>query len=86
MQPCDSQLSLLRDNSRDLEIIPGSELARALPCPALEYDFFIRVELDCVAALSVHNAEEAIFPAAERKVSHWSSDTNIDSDVARSAS
>src|SRR6478736_7149934 len=51
--------------------------------PAFDYDFLFGVELDRVAALAVHDAEKAVFPAAEREVRHWGGYSNIDADVSR---
>src|ERR1700731_2006152 len=59
-----------------------SELARVLLGPALDYDFLLGIELDRVPALSMQDAEEAVFPAAEREISHGSRYADVDSDIA----
>src|SRR3984893_11778605 len=59
-----------------------SELARVLVNPALDDDFLVRVKLHGVASLSVHIAEEAVFPSAEWKIGHWRGYTDIDADVS----
>src|SRR5271157_4950499 len=61
----------------------NSELARVLLRPALDHNFLLGVELDRVASLSVHDAEEAVFPSAERKVCHGRGHANVNSDIPR---
>ena len=58
------------------------ELARVLVSPALDHDFLVRVELDGVASLRVHVAEETAFPSGEREIGHWRGYTDIDADIA----
>ena len=58
------------------------ELARPLARPAFHDDFFVGEELDGIAALRVHDAEEAAFPAGEREVGHGCGDADVDADVA----
>lgn len=58
------------------------EFPRVLVAPALDDYLFIRVELDGVASLRVHVAEETAFPSGEREISHWGGHTDIDADVA----
>ena len=58
------------------------ELAGVLVAPAFDDDFFIGVELDGVASLRVHVAEEAALPSGEGEISHGRSYPNIDADVA----
>src|ERR1700693_2561735 len=58
------------------------KLAAVLFGPAFDYDFFVGVELDGVAALAVEVAEEAVFPSAEREVGHGRGDSDVDADVA----
>src|ERR1700675_4317196 len=60
-----------------------SELARVFLRPALDHNFLFRIELDRVPSLCMHDAEEAVFPPAERKVSHGRGHSNIDSDIPR---
>src|SRR5882762_934896 len=59
-----------------------SELPRVLVHPALDDDFLIRVKLHGVASLSMHVAEEAVFPSAEWKIRHRRGHADIDADVA----
>src|SRR5258708_36809124 len=59
------------------------KLAGMIFGPALDDDFFVGVKLDGVAALAVHVAKEAIFPAAEREIGHGRGDANVDADVSR---
>ena len=59
-----------------------SELPRMLVSPALDDNLFIRVKLDGVASLSVHVAEETVFPSTEWKIRHWRGNTDIDADIA----
>src|SRR6202166_4661095 len=58
------------------------ELARMFFGPAFDYDFFVGIELDGVAALAVEVAEEAVFPSAEGEVGHGRGDSDVDADVA----
>ncbi len=58
------------------------EFARPLAGPAFDDDFFVGEELDGVAALRVHDAEEAAFPSGEREVGHGRGDADVDADVA----
>src|SRR6516225_2989735 len=60
-----------------------SELAGPLARPTFHNNFFVGEELDGVAALRVHHAEEAALPSREGKVGHRCRDADIDSDVAR---
>src|SRR5882672_10468390 len=57
------------------------ELAAVFFRPALYHYFFLSIELDGVAALAVHDAEETVFPAAEGEISHGSGHTDVDTDV-----
>src|SRR5271163_228978 len=59
-----------------------SELARVVFGPAFYHYFFLGVELDGVAALSVEDAEEAVFPSAEREIGHGRGHADVDSDIA----
>ena len=58
------------------------ELAGVLLSPAFDDDFFVGVELDGVASLRVHVAEEAAFPSGEGEISHGRGYADIDADVA----
>src|ERR1700692_706930 len=58
------------------------ELARMFFGPAFDYDFFVGVELDGVAALAVEVAEETVLPSAEGEVGHGRGDSDVDADVA----
>src|ERR1700688_2967226 len=58
------------------------ELARMFFGPAFDYDFFVGIELDGVAALAVEVAEEAVLPSAEGEVGHGRGDSDVDADVA----
>ncbi len=53
-----------------------------LIAPALDDYFFVGVELDGVATLRVHVAEEAALPAGEGEVSHGGSYADVNADVA----
>src|SRR3954466_15632381 len=61
---------------------PLLELARPLFGPALDDDFLFCVELDRVASLAVQDAEEAVFPSAEREVRHWGGDSDVHADIS----
>jgi len=50
--------------------------------PAFDHYFLLGVELDGIAALAVQDAEEAVFPAAERKIGHGGGYADVDSDIA----
>src|SRR5439155_20213176 len=50
--------------------------------PAFHDNFLFGIELDCVASLCVLHAEEAIFPAAERKIGHGCGDPNVDTYIS----
>src|SRR5208282_3429984 len=60
-----------------------SELARLLLRPALDDNFFLGVELDRIPSLSMHDAEETVFPSAEREVCHGRRHANVNSNIAR---
>src|SRR3954471_8743592 len=60
---------------------PLLELARPLFGPALDDDFLFCVELDGIASLAVQDAEEAVFPSAEREVGHGGGDSDVHADV-----
>src|SRR5689334_19265454 len=59
------------------------EFARVFFRPALDHDFLFGIELDAVPSLGMHDAEEAVFPAAEGKVRHGSGYANVDADISR---
>src|SRR5580698_10071369 len=59
-----------------------SEFARPLGGPAFHDDLLVGKELDGIAALSVHNAEETAFPATEGEVGHGRGHADVDTDVA----
>src|ERR1700734_3499047 len=59
-----------------------SELARVFFGPAFDDYFLFGIELDGVAALSVQNAEETVFPSAEREIGHGRGYADVDSDIA----
>src|SRR5437879_10656380 len=46
--------------------------------PALDHNLLLGVELDRVAALSVHYAEKTLFPPAERKIGHGRGYADVD--------
>ena len=50
--------------------------------PALDHDFLFGIELYRVAALAVLDAEEAVFPSAEREIGHGRGHADVDADVA----
>src|SRR5262249_1151712 len=58
------------------------EFARVFLRPALDYDFLFSIELDCIAALPVHDSEETVLPSAEREVGHRRSDSNVNTNVS----
>src|SRR5258708_6848692 len=58
------------------------EFRAVLFSPAFDYDFFVGVELDGVAALAVEIAEEAVLPSAKGEVRHGRGDSDVDADVA----
>src|SRR5580704_14884351 len=58
------------------------ELPRVLLSPALDDYFFVGVELDGVASLGVHIAEETSFPSGEGEVGHRGGYAYVDADVA----
>src|SRR5579862_916346 len=51
--------------------------------PAFDDDFLFGIKLDSVAPLPVHDAEEAVFPAAKGKVGHGRGDSDINANVSR---
>jgi hypothetical protein len=55
-----------------------SEFARVLVSPVLDDDLLIRAKLDGVMPLSVHVAEETVFPSTKWKISHGRGHTDID--------
>src|SRR5258708_5282532 len=57
------------------------ELTGFLARPALDDNFGFGEKFDGVAALAVKDAEEAFFPATERKIGHGSSHADINADV-----
>src|SRR5271170_5327759 len=50
--------------------------------PTFNHYFLLRVELNRIAALSVHDPEKAVLPAAEWKISHRSGHADVDPNVA----
>jgi hypothetical protein len=46
--------------------------------PGLDHDLLVRVKLDGVTSLSMHVAEETVFPSTEREIGHWRGNTDID--------
>ena len=62
-----------------------SEFARPLGGPALYDDLFIGKEFDRIAALRVHDAEEAAFPAAEGEIAHRRRNAHVHANVTRTA-
>src|SRR5919109_1960824 len=75
---------LRRIGSASIREIRGdfSKFARVLFGPALDYNFFLGIKLDGIAALSVHDAKEAVFPPTERKISHGRGYTDVDPDIS----
>src|SRR5277367_4233375 len=61
----------------------NSKLPRMLRSPALHHNLLLGIELNRVATLSMHDAEEAVLPPAEREVSHRSGDSDVDANVPR---
>src|SRR5450755_746455 len=59
------------------------KLSGFLPRPALNHDFRFGVELHGVAALTVQNSEEAVFPSAEWEIRHGRGHADIDADISR---
>ena len=59
-----------------------SELPRPLAGPTLHNHFLIGKELDGVAPLCVHHAEETALPAGKGKVRHGCGHANVDPHVA----
>src|SRR5436309_11641675 len=58
------------------------EFARVVFRPAFHDDFLVGVKLDGVAALPMHVAEKAVFPAAEREIRHRRGDPDVDADIS----
>src|SRR5262249_52484620 len=54
---------------------------RMLLAPTLDNDLLLGIELDCIATLSVHDTEEALFPSAKREIRHRCGYSNINADV-----
>src|SRR5690242_4860930 len=53
-----------------------------MPCaPSLNDDFLVGIELDRIATLGMHDAKEAIFPAAEGKIRHRCGYADVNADV-----
>src|SRR5579883_1361617 len=59
------------------------EFTRVLLGPAFDHDLLLGKELDRIAPLCVHDAEEAILPAAEREVGHGSSHADVNANISR---
>src|SRR5579862_2261709 len=60
----------------------ASELARVFARPAFDDHFLFGVELNSIATLSMHDAEEAVLPSAEWEIGHRSGNANVDADVS----
>src|SRR2546421_11598846 len=58
------------------------EFAGMFLCPALDDNFLVGVELDRVATLPVHVAEEAVFPATIREVRHRRGNADVDANIS----
>src|SRR5271154_1271462 len=75
---CNITFALPCDN-----VVPTiSEFSRPFGGPALDNHLLIRVEFHGIATLSVQHAQEAILPAAERKVRHGCGHADIDTHIA----
>src|ERR671924_1247210 len=59
-----------------------SKLARVLFGPALDYNFFLSVELDGITALSMHHAKEAVLPTAEWEIRHGCGYADVNPDIS----
>src|SRR5271170_499375 len=51
--------------------------------PPLYHDLLLGIELNRIATLSMHDAEEAVLPPAKREVSHRSGDSDVDPNIPR---
>src|SRR6267142_3642052 len=60
----------------------GSEFTRMFFGPAFDDDFLVGVELDGVASLAMHVAEEAVLPSTEGEVGHGCGYADVDADVS----
>src|SRR5438874_12802863 len=58
-----------------------SEFAGFLARPALDHDFRFGEEFHRVTSLAVQNAEETLFPPAEREIRHRRGDAEVDADI-----
>src|SRR5579863_7387063 len=59
-----------------------SELSRMFFRPTFDDDFLFGVKLHSVAALAVHDSEEAVFPAAEGEIGHGRSNSDVDANIS----
>src|SRR5579863_9282644 len=58
------------------------KFSRMLVAPAFDDHFFVGIELDGVASLCVHVAEETAFPAGEGEIGHGGGYADVDADVS----